>query len=185
MIGFSPRWKFSVIVALAMASTSHAIYFVQRALIDQDSEQSRTAQIEHQLLDDRRKFANHDSILEQLKKMRVSLAKLEQRLPSHLNLAAEEATLRDQALHSRVEVTQLHFGAMILREGFYADTPAELMVKGNAANFVAFMYKLLGASPIRRIAWMKIEPINGSLMQARMAVMYESAPTYDVVSAQE
>jgi Tfp pilus assembly protein PilO len=173
MIATSPRWKYAFVVLLAMTSSIHAMYFIQNAWLDRDTVQSRTAQLKKQLVVTRDKLANHDRLVERLQEMRGPLAQMENRLPIHLDLPAVEASVREQASLAHVEVTGLEFGAEYVKEGFYAEAPLRLTLRGSTAGLFAFLDQMSRASPLRRIAQMKVEPAEDSAVRAVLTVMYD------------
>ena len=180
MSAFRTVWQRTVIAAAVVVSSLHAVYFIQSAWLDREAEQSRTLGLERWLVDVQRKLASHDSLVEQLNDMRGRLPQAEQRLPVHVDPAGIETTLRDQASNSKIEITDLQVGAEFVREGYYAEVPVILIVRGKTADFLAFMDTVLRASPLRRITQMNIEP-DGSGVQARLALMYDHSLIEDVL----
>jgi|GEM_PF-3645523 len=169
-----PRWKNAVIAGVAIVSSIHAVYFIQNASFDREASQIRTGRLKKELVETRDKLANHDPLSLQLNEMRGSLARLEERLPKRLDLHALEASVRAQASLAHVEITRLRFGASVVQEGFYVDTPLRLAMQGTTAGFFAFMDQMSRASPLQRVVEMKVEANDDSTTAAEMTVMFES-----------
>src|SRR5512144_148330 len=116
MSTISSRWSRPVIAAVAVIGSIHSLYFIRNAWIDRALVQQETTRLEKELAYDRRKLLSHDLLADQLTVMRPLLATLEQRLPAHLDTSSTEATLREQAAQSKVEITDLHSGAEMVKE---------------------------------------------------------------------
>jgi Tfp pilus assembly protein PilO len=169
----SLHWRRMVIAAVAIASSIHAIYLIQNASFDREAAQSRTTLLERQLIETQQKLANHAQFAAQLNDMRGPLTRLEERLPTRLNRSAIEASVRAQAALAHIEITGLHFGAETIKEGFYAEATLSLTVQGTTADFFAFMDQMLRVSPLRRVAEMRVEPIEGTTARAVLTVMFD------------
>src|SRR5579871_5771462 len=161
----SSRWNRPMIAALAVLGSLHAIYFVQNVWADRDAERQKTSLLKRELAYGERKLISHDQFVEQLMVMSASLEKLELNLPKHLPESSIEDALQEQAALSQVEIANLHVDAEYLREGFYAEKPVALRVRGTTENFLAFMDRILRTPPLRSVREMQIEPGEGSGVQ--------------------
>lgn len=161
-----------IIAIVAVISSIHALYFIRGAWADRNATQEKTARLEKELLRDQHKLINHDVFAEQLSVMRPMLTQLKKQLPTHLDPAAIETTLREEAARSKVQLENLHEAAEVLKEGFYAEKNITFQVQGSTENFFAFMDQVLRASPLRYVHEMKIEPLDGSTIQAHMIMTY-------------
>jgi hypothetical protein len=83
-----------------------------------------------------------------------------------------EDALHEQAALSQVEIANLHVDAEYLREGFYAEKPVALRVRGTTENFLAFMDRILRTPPLRSVREMQIEPGEGSGVQVNLVIEY-------------
>lgn len=158
----SSRWSRPIIAAVAVISSIHSLYFIRNAWMDRAVVQQETTRLEKELAYDRRKLLSHDLLADQLTVMRPLLARLEQRLPTHLDPVSLEATLREQAAQSKVEITDLHSGVETLKEGFYAEKPVALRVQGTTENVFAFVDQVVRASALRYVREMHTDPFDGS-----------------------
>lgn len=172
MSTISSRWSRPIIAAVAVIGSIHSLYFIRNAWIDRALVQQETTRLEKELAYDRRKLLSHDLLADQLTVMRPLLATLEQRLPAHLDTSSMEATLREQAAQSKVEITDLHSGAEMVKEGFYAEKPMVLRVQGTTENVFAFLDQLLRASPIRYVREMHVDRSDGSGVTLQLVMIY-------------
>ncbi len=157
----------------AIIGSALALFLIANAFIDRSHERSRTMMLEKDVMEKQQRAVNHAAYAAQLEQMRAMLSQLNERLPAHLDNPLIEKTLRDNASIAGIEMSRVTVGAERVRDGFYGERPVDVVVQGAAASFWTFMESTLRDFPMRSIAELSVEPVEGTTeLRATFRAMY-------------
>jgi Tfp pilus assembly protein PilO len=151
-------------VVCALAGAVLALYLVADAWGERESIEATTRNIERELEQKQQYAISHDAYRTQFAQEKARHDEMFERLPSRLDKALLEKSLRDLATRSGVQVEWQPLEKEVTRE-FYAQARTTVTVHGPLPSITQFLDGFVRQAPLHTVARIRIEreDANGTL----------------------